>query len=86
LKMAQEEQTRVLGVVIALVFMLISGSLLYLAQRQIPIGTSYAIWTGLGAAGTFLVGIFFYGDAASLMRFFGVALIVGGVVVLKLAS
>ena len=86
LKMAQEEQTRVLGVVIALVFMLISGSLLYLAQRQIPIGTSYAIWTGLGAAGTFLVGIFFYGDAASLMRFVGVALIVGGVVVLKLAS
>lgn len=86
LKMAQEEQTRITGIVIAIFFMAVSGLLLWLAQKQIPIGTAYAVWTGLGASGTFLVGVFFYGDAASLMRFFGVFLIISGVIVLKLAS
>lgn len=85
LKMAQEENTRILGVGIAIFFMLLSGALLWLAQREIPIGTSYAIWTGIGAAGTFLVGVFFYGDPSSLMRYIGVALIIAGVVTLKLA-
>ena len=86
LKMAQETETRVMGIVIAIFFMAVSGSLLWLAQRQIPIGTSYAVWTGIGAAGTFIVGIYFYGDASSLGRYLGVALIVGGVITLKLAS
>ncbi|GGO72955.1 hypothetical protein GCM10010982_32340 [Bowmanella pacifica] len=63
----------------------ISGALLWLAQKQIPMGTSYAVWTGIGAAGTFLVGILFYGDATSLARYFGVLLIISGVIVLKLA-
>ena len=85
LKMAQVPATRGLGIVIAVVFMGISGLLLWLAQRSIPIGTAYAIWTGIGAAGTFLVGVYVYGDAASVMRFAGVALIVAGVVTLKLA-
>lgn len=65
--------------------MTISGTLLWLAQRHIPIGTAYAVWTGIGAAGTFLVGICFYGDPTSLARYLGVALIVLGVVMLKLA-
>jgi len=65
--------------------MAISGWLLWMAQKQIPIGTAYAVWTGIGAAGTFLLGVLWYGDPASLGRFFGVALIVGGVVILKLA-
>ena len=43
-------------------------------------------WTGIGAAGTFAVGVWLYGDAASVARFAGVALIVGGVITLKLAS
>lgn len=59
--------------------------MLWLAQKQIPLGTSYAVWTGIGAAGTFLVGIFFYGDPSSFMRYLGVLLIISGVVVLKLA-
>jgi multidrug transporter EmrE-like cation transporter len=46
---------------------------------------AYAIWTGIGAAGTFLVGVMFFGDAATLARFLGAALIIAGVVVLKLA-
>jgi quaternary ammonium compound-resistance protein SugE len=65
--------------------MAISGTLLWLAQKQIPIGTAYAVWTGLGAAGTFAVGVMVFGDAMSLARFLGVALILGGVVTLKLA-
>lgn len=86
LKIAQSGQHKVTGIAIAIGFMMVSGTLLFLAQRTIPLGTAYAVWTGIGAAGTFLVGICFFGDAASLLRYIGVMLIVGGVVVLKLAS
>lgn len=85
LKLAQEGATRVLGIVVAVSCIAASGVFLWLAQRDIPLGTSYAIWTGIGAAGTFAVGILFYGDAATLGRYLGVALIVAGVAVLKLA-
>ena len=85
LKLAQVEGQRLWGVLIAVAFMLSSGTLLYLAQRDIPLGTSYAVWTGIGAAGTFIYGLMVYGDPASLGRFLGVGLILGGVVVLKLA-
>jgi quaternary ammonium compound-resistance protein SugE len=53
--MAQESESRILGIVIAITCMTISGLLLWEAQKQIPIGTSYAVWTGIGAAGTFLL-------------------------------
>ena len=86
LKMAQQNETKVLGIFIAIFFMGISGLLLWLAQKQIPIGTSYAIWTGIGAAGTFLVGVYFYGDPQTFGRYLGVALIVAGVATLKITS
>ena len=85
LKMAQEAETRVTGIIVAVAFMAISGVLLWLARTEIPIGTSYAIWTGIGAAGTFVVGVLFYGDPSSIGRYFGVALIVAGVATLKLS-
>jgi len=85
MKMAQREETRVIGITVSVVFMAISGLLLYLAQRDIPIGTSYAVWTGIGAAGTFIIGILFYDDPTSLMRYLGLCLIISGVVVLKLS-
>lgn len=85
LKLSQTEGMRAIGIAVALVGMGLSGWLLWLAQREIPIGTAYAVWTGIGAAGTFVIGVSFFGDAASLARYIGVALIVGGVVVLKLA-
>lgn len=85
LKMAQSPETRWSGICLAVVFMGASGFLLWLAQRQIPIGTAYAVWTGIGAAGTFLVGVLYYGDPTSIMRYVGVALIVAGVATLKLA-
>ena len=86
LKMAQQTETRIMGILIAIVFMAASGFLLWMAQKSIPIGTSYAVWTGIGAAGTFAVGVFFYGDAGTLMRYMGVFLIIAGVATLKFAS
>jgi quaternary ammonium compound-resistance protein SugE len=83
--MAQATDSRLSGVVIAIVCMGISGLLLWLAQKQIPMGTSYAVWTGIGAAGTFLVGVMFYGDVASLGRYLGIILIISGVITLKMA-
>lgn len=56
---------------------------LWLAQKQIPIGTAYAVWTGIGAAGTFLLGVAFFGEQSSLVRWLGAAMIIGGVIVLK---
>ncbi|HVW64429.1 MAG TPA: multidrug efflux SMR transporter [Nitrosospira sp.] len=85
LKMAQEAETRWVGIAVAIGFMVASGFLLWLAQRNIPIGTAYAVWTGIGAAGTFLVGVLYYGDPASFGRYMGVVLIIAGVVTLKLA-
>ena len=86
LKLAQVPQTRVAGIAMAVVLMAASGFFLWLGQRHIPIGTAYAVWTGIGAAGTFLVGVLFFGDPASLLRYAGVALIIAGVVTLKLAG
>jgi quaternary ammonium compound-resistance protein SugE len=85
LKISQATSARVSGIALAVVSMALSGALLWLAQKEIPLGTSYAVWTGIGAAGTFLVGILFFGDAGSPGRYFGVLLIVSGVVTLKLA-
>jgi quaternary ammonium compound-resistance protein SugE len=85
LKISQSPENRVAGLLIAVVTMTLSGLFLWLAQREISIGTAYAVWTGIGAAGTFMVGIWFFGDAASLMRYLGVLLIIGGVILLKLS-
>jgi quaternary ammonium compound-resistance protein SugE len=85
LKLAQAPDRRIAGIAIAATGMVASGAFLWLAQREIALGTAYAVWTGIGAAGTFLVGIAFFGDVASLGRYLGVLLIIGGVVTLKLA-
>ena len=85
LKLAQAPGRGLIGSVLAVVCMAASGVLLYLAQRDIPIGTAYAVWTGIGAAGTFAVGIAFYGDSASALRLVSVGLIIAGIIGLKLA-
>lgn len=85
LKMAQVPATRLTGVGVAVFCMAVSGALLWYAQKTISIGTAYAIWTGIGAAGTFLVGVMIYNDPTSIGRYLGVGLIIGGVITLKLA-
>ena len=69
-----------------LVTMGISFWLLSLAMKELPLGTAYAIWTGIGAAGAFVVGIVILGEAATAMRIGSVLLILAGIVGLKLAS
>jgi quaternary ammonium compound-resistance protein SugE len=71
--------------VFAFVSMTASGALLLWAQRFIPMGTAYAVWTGIGAVGAFTVGILAFGDSASIMRMVSIGLIVAGIVGLKLA-
>ena len=86
LKMAGSAETRISGILIALFFMAGSGGLLWLAQKSIPMGTAYGVWTGIGAAGAFLVGVLFYNDPLTFWRSIGVLLIISGVVVLKMAA
>ena len=85
LKWAQEPGRPLVGVMLAVLSMAISGALLFLAQKEIALGTAYAVWTGIGAAGTFAVGIWFFGDPATLGRYLGAVLIIAGVASLKLA-
>ena len=59
--------------------------LLWLAQRNIPIGTAYAVWTGIGALGTFLVGILWFGDSSNIWRMLAASFLLIGIIGLKLA-
>ena len=86
LKIATNSQYKVLWIIFAIIAMALSGIFLYFAQKQIPIGTAYAIWTGIGASCTFLIGVLVFHDAMNLMRALGVLLIIAGVVLLKLES
>ena len=71
---------------VTVVAMIISFWLLSMAMKELPLGTAYAVWTGIGAAGAFILGIVFLGEAATLLRVGSAALIVAGIVGLKLAS
>jgi quaternary ammonium compound-resistance protein SugE len=86
LKLAQQPGKAVWGIPLAVIFMAASGAFLFFAQKQIPMGTAYAVWTGIGAAGTFLVGVAFQGDSLGVLRIMGVTLIVAGVAALKLSE
>ena len=66
--------------------MIVSLYLLAVAIRTLPIGTSYAVWTGVGAAGTALLGIMLFSEPATVGRLASIGLIVAGIVGLKLAS
>lgn len=73
----------VAGTLAALV---LSFALLGLAMRELPVGTAYAVWTGIGAVGTALIGILWFGEPATAGRLVSLLLIVCGIVGLKLAS
>ena len=60
--------------------------LLSLSLRTLPVGTGYAVWTGIGAAGTAILGIAVLGDSAASLRVFCIVLILGGVIGLRLVS
>jgi quaternary ammonium compound-resistance protein SugE len=66
--------------------MVASLALLGIAMRTLPVGTAYAVWVGVGAVGTALLGIVLLGEAVNAARIFSLALIVAGIVGLKLAT
>jgi quaternary ammonium compound-resistance protein SugE len=84
-KLSQVTSYRIIWIAFSVASMALSGTFLWLAQKEIPIGTAYAVWTGIGAAGTFLIGMAFFGDAVTPGRTLGVSLIIAGVVTLKLS-
>jgi quaternary ammonium compound-resistance protein SugE len=66
--------------------MVISLGLLGLAMKELPLGTAYAIWTGVGAVGTVIAGIILFGESMALFRLASVALIIAGLIGLKIST
>ncbi|MBH3423577.1 MULTISPECIES: quaternary ammonium compound efflux SMR transporter SugE [Pseudomonas] len=66
--------------------MAVSLGLLGLAMKELPLGTAYAIWTGVGAVGTVIAGIILFGESMALFRLASVALIIAGLVGLKISA
>jgi quaternary ammonium compound-resistance protein SugE len=78
--------TRLVPSVLTLAAMTISVVLLAIALKTLPVGTGYAVWTGIGAVGTAILGIVLFGDPATAGRLACIGLIVAGIVGLKLAT
>jgi len=78
--------TRPLPTILTVGAMVISLGLLGLAMKELPLGTAYAIWTGVGAVGTVIAGIILFGESMALIRLASVALIVTGLVGLKVSA
>jgi len=78
--------TRMVPSVLTAAAMVISVVLLGLALKTLPVGTAYAVWTGIGAVGTAILGIVLLGDPATAARLASIGLIVAGIVGLKLVT
>jgi quaternary ammonium compound-resistance protein SugE len=72
--------------VVTLVAMVASVVLLGWSLKVLPLGTAYAVWTGIGAVGTAILGIFLFGESKEVLRFVCIGLIVAGIVGLKLVT
>ncbi|MFJ4343768.1 quaternary ammonium compound efflux SMR transporter SugE [Pseudomonas sp. MN1F] len=75
-----------LPTVLTVAAMAISLGLLGLAMKELPLGTAYAIWTGVGAVGTVIAGIILFGESMALVRLASVALIITGLIGLKVSA
>jgi quaternary ammonium compound-resistance protein SugE len=78
--------TRLVPSVLTLISMAASVGMLGLALKTLPIGTAYAVWTGIGAVGTAILGIALFGDPAGIARLACIGLIIAGIVGLKLVT
>ncbi len=85
-KLSQSGGAKIFWIAFSVVSMALSGYFLWLAQKTIPIGTAYAVWTGIGAMGAFLIGIVFFRDPVTFIRVLSAMLIVAGVVGLRLSA
>ncbi len=78
--------TRLYPSIFTAVTMFASLGCLALAMRTLPLGTAYAVWTGIGTVGTVIVGMIFFGESTAVLRLLCLLLIVSGIVGLKLLS
>jgi quaternary ammonium compound-resistance protein SugE len=78
--------TRLWPTVVTIAAMVVSMGLLGVAAKGLPIGTAYAVWTGIGAVGAAILGIVLFAEPATALRIASIGLIVAGVIGLKLAS
>ncbi len=78
--------TKPLPTVGFLVFMVLSMVLLSQAIKELPVGTAYAIWTGIGAAGTAILGMVFLGESREILKLLSLVMLIAGIVGLKLSS
>lgn len=78
--------TRPVPTVITIAAMIVSIVLLGVAMKTLPVGTSYAVWVGIGATGTAILGIVLFGEAASAGRLVSLTLLIAGIIGLKLAT
>ncbi|KUL94479.1 molecular chaperone [Bosea sp. WAO] len=78
--------TRLVPTVLTVASMAVSLGLLGLALKSLPLGTAYAIWTGIGTVGTAVLGIILFGEPATVLRLLCIGLIVAGIVGLKLVG
>jgi quaternary ammonium compound-resistance protein SugE len=76
--------TRLVPSAVTVVSMVLSVVLLGLALRELPVGTGYAVWTGIGTVGTAILGIFLFAEPATAVRLASIGLIVAGIAGLKL--
>jgi quaternary ammonium compound-resistance protein SugE len=85
-KLSQVTEQKFLWISVGVLSMAASGYFLWVAQKEIPIGTAYAVWTGIGAVGTFIIGLMFFKDPVNLMRMLSASLIIIGVIGLKFSA
>ncbi|AIR89851.1 quaternary ammonium compound efflux SMR transporter SugE [Pseudomonas cremoricolorata] len=78
--------TRPLPTALTIGAMVISIGLLGMAVKELPLGTAYAVWTGVGAVGTVIAGIILFGESMAVIRLVSVALIVAGLIGLKVSA
>ena len=78
--------SRLVPSVLTGVAMLVSIVLLGIALKTLPVGTGYAVWTGIGAVGTAILGIFLFGESTDMARLASIGLIVAGIIGLKFTS
>jgi quaternary ammonium compound-resistance protein SugE len=78
--------TRLVPTIVTFVTMFASFGLLSLSMKTLPLGTAYTVWTGIGAVGAFLVGIFVLGEQVTALRVAAAALIVTGLTLMKVSS
>lgn len=81
-----ESFTRLWPSVATLLAMIVSVWLLAITMRSLPVGTAYAIWVGIGAVGTVILGIVLFGEAVNSIRIISILLIVAGIIGLKLST